>query len=217
MINRQSSMRIRLTILIVILVIHFAGVSIAADEVVRVRWVNDGDTVILDDGRRIRYCGINAPEVAHEDRPAQRFGPEARDHNCKLVYKKTVRLEFDQERYDQYGRLLAYVFLKDGTFVNGKLLEGGYAYHVFRRPNTKYDSLLLRLQQKAMAERAGIWKGLPDYGGPFLGNRHSKRFHEMTCPFGQGTSPKRRIIFKSSYDAFTEGYSPCKKCLNGAP
>jgi len=178
----------------------------------RVRWVDDGDTVRLADGRRVRYTGINAPEVAHEDRPAQRFGPEARDFNRKLVYKKKVRLEFDQEKYDQYGRVLAYLFLQDGTFVNAELVKGGYACYVFRRPNTRYDSLLLRLQREAMAKRAGMWARFPDQGGPFLGNGHSRRFHRMACPFGKGTSPKHRMIFKTKYEAFWAGYSPCKQC-----
>jgi endonuclease YncB( thermonuclease family) len=194
-------------------VLYGAGVLRAADESVWVRWVDDGDTVVLADGRRVRYSGINAPEVAHEDRRAQRFGPEARDFNRKLVYKKTVRLSFDRERYDQYGRMLAYVFLKDGTFVNAELVKSGHAHYVFKEPNTKYDLLLLRLQRKAIASRVGMWESFPDQEGPFLGNRHSKRFHQMTCPFGKGISPKRRIIFNASYDAFWAGYSPCKKCL----
>ncbi len=214
-------MRFAHTILLFLIVaysvLYGAGVSPAADGFVLVRWVDDGDTVVLADGRRVRYCGINAPEVAHEDRPAQRFGPEARDFNRKLVYKKAVRLEFDRERHDQYGRVLAYLFLKDGTFVNAELVKSGYAHYVFRRPNTKYDSLLLRLQRKAMAERVGMWEGLLDQGGPFLGNRHSKRFHQMTCPFGKRTSAKRQIIFKTKHDAFWEGYSPCKRCFNKAP
>jgi endonuclease YncB( thermonuclease family) len=183
-----------------------------ADSLCRVRWVDDGDTVVLADGRRVRYTGINAPEVAHEDRPPERFGPEARDFNRKLVYKKKVRLEFDREKYDQYGRVLAYVFLQDGTFVNAELVKGGYAYYVFRRPNTKYDSQLLRLQREAMAKRVGMWERFPDQGGPLLGNRHARRFHQMTCPFGKATSPKHRITFKTKYDAFWAGYSPCKRC-----
>ena len=211
-------MRYRNTVLLVFLLAlwGFCGVA-GASSFFQVRWVDDGDTVVLADGRRVRYCGINAPEVAHEDRPAQRFGPEARDFNRKLVYKKAVRLEFDREKHDQYGRVLAYLFLKDGTFVNAELVKSGCAYYVFRRPNKKYDSLLLRLQRKAMAKKVGMWEGFPDQRGPFLGNRHSKRFHQTTCPFGKRTSAKRQIIFKTKHDAFWEGYSPCKRCFNKAP
>ena len=206
-------MKIRYTILVVSL-LTLSGLYGAplASSFHRVRWVDDGDTVVLADGSRVRYAGINAPEVAHENSPAERFGPEARDINRKLVLKKKVRLEFDREKNDQYGRVLAYVFLWDGTFVNAELVKSGYAYYVFRRPNTKYDSLLFRLQREAMAKRVGMWQGFPDKKGPFLGNSHSRRFHQMTCPFGKGTSPKHRITFKAKYEAFWSGYSPCKRC-----
>lgn len=206
-------MRIGFTIFIVFLVTLSGpyGAPLASS-LHRVRWVDDGDTVVLADGRRVRYAGINAPEVAHENSPAERFGPEARDFNRKLVLKKKVRLEFDREKNDQYGRVLAYVFLQDGTFVNAELVKGGYAYYVFRRPNIKYDSLLLRLQREAMAKREGMWQRYPDKKGPFLGNSHSRRLHQMMCPFGKATSPKHRITFKTKYEAFWSGYSPCKRC-----
>jgi micrococcal nuclease len=174
--------------------------------------VDDGDTVVLADGTRVRYVGINAPEIAHDDRPAERFGPDARDFNTKLVYLRKVRLELDRERHDQYGRLLAYVFLKDGTFVNGELIKGGYAYRLFRRPNTKYDLLFLQLQREAMARRAGLWKNFYHEKGPYMGNKYSRRFHKPTCPFGKTTSPKNRISLKGRYEAFWEGYAPCKRC-----
>lgn len=193
-----------------------AGRSPAADGFIPVRWVDDGDTVVLADGNRVRYAGINTPEIAHEDRPAQRFGPQAADYNRKLVYEKPVRLEFDRERYDQYGRVLAYVFLKDGTFVNAELVKKGFAHCVFQRPNNRYDLLLLAFQRIAMANRTGMWERFPDHKGPLLGNRHSKRFHHTTCRFGKGISASRRIIFKTGYDAFWEGFSPCKHCFDGS-
>jgi len=207
--------RIGFTIFVVFLVTFsgFYGHAVASS-FFKVRWVEDGDTIVLADGRRVRYTGINAPEVAHEDSLAERYGHEARDFNRRLVLKKKVRLEFDREKYDQYGRLLAYVFLQDNTFVNAELVKGGYAYHVFRRPNTKYDSLLLKFQREAMAKRVGMWEKFPDQGAPLIGNRHSKRFHIIVCPFGKTTSPKRRIIFKGKYKAFWEGYSPCKRCFS---
>jgi micrococcal nuclease len=178
----------------------------------QVRWVDDGDTVVLSDGTRVRYIGINAPEIAHETRPPERFGPEARAFNRKLVYQKPVRLELDRERQDQYGRLLAYVFLKDGTFVNAELVRAGHAYYLFRTPNTKYDQLLLRLQRDAMAKRVGLWKGFPDKRGYYVGNGRSKRFHQPNCPFGKTISPKNRIVFRTKYEAFWAGYAPCKRC-----
>jgi len=183
-----------------------------ASEWNRVQWVDDGDTVVLSGGVKVRYIGINAPEVAHEDRAAERFGPEARVFNRKLVFEKRVRLEIDREEQDQYNRLLAYVFLEDGTFVNAELVRGGYAYCLFKRPNTKYDAQLLGLQREAMKKRVGLWKGFVDQEGPYVGNRHSRRFHGASCPFGMNISPKNRILLKTRYDAFWQGFSPCKRC-----
>jgi micrococcal nuclease len=183
-----------------------------ASEWKEVEWVDDGDTVVLSDGVRVRYIGINAPEVAHEDRPGERFGPEARAFNRKLVYQKKVRLELDREKYDQYKRLLAYVFLEDGTFVNAELIKGGYAHCLFRRPNTRHHELLLGLQKEAMEKRVGLWKEFADQEGPYVGNRHSRRFHRPGCPFGKTTSAKNRVVFKRRYDAFWAGYGPCKRC-----
>ncbi|MBW1895963.1 MAG: thermonuclease family protein [Deltaproteobacteria bacterium] len=210
-------MRIWVRILIVFVLtlssFSWTAVSFGEDRFVQVRWVDDGDTIVLSDGTRVRYVGINAPEVAHKNKPAEPFGPEAREVNRKLVYKKTVRLEFDREKHDQYGRVLAYVYLKDGKFVNGDLVSSGHAYFVFREPNTKHDSRLLALQREAMTKRVGLWATLSDQGGPFLGNRRSKRFHQMDCPFGNQTRSRNREIFTTKYNAFWKGYSPCKKCL----
>jgi micrococcal nuclease len=190
-----------------------SAVSFGADRFVSVRWVDDGDTIVLSDGTRVRYCGINAPEVAHDREPAEPFGPEAGEVNEELVHRKKVRLEFDQERTDQYGRLLAYVFLEDGTFVNGALVSSGHAHVVFRRPNTRYDSKLLALQREAMRKGAGMWKIVLEQSGPFLGNRRSKRFHRTDCPFGNQMRPENRKVFTTKYDAFWAGFSPCKKCF----
>jgi micrococcal nuclease len=194
------------------LVLLLPGGGALASQWRQVRWVDDGDTVVLSDGARVRYIGINAPEIAHEDRPAERFGPEARAFNRKLVDQKRVRLELDRERQDQYGRLLAYVFLEDGTFVNAELVKAGYAHYLFRMPNTKYDQLLLRLQREAMAKRVGLWRGFPDKRGTYVGNGRSKRFHQASCPFAKMISPKKRVIFKTRYDAFWAGFGPCKRC-----
>ena len=159
-----------------------------------------------------RYIGINAPEVAHEDRRAERFGPEARAFNGRLVYDKKVRLELDREKHDQYGRLLAYVFQEDGRFVNAELIKGGYAHCLFRRPNTKYEKLLLGLQREAMEKRVGLWQEFQDQKRPYVGNKDSRRFHGASCPFGKNISPRNRIFFETRYDAFWQGFSPCKRC-----
>ena len=212
-----KAMRIRHAFLILLVLSCALPGTASAEGLVLVKRVIDGDTIVLADGRRVRYIGINAPELGSKNGPAERFGSEARDYNRKLMAAEKVRLEFDYERNDQYGRVLAYVFLPDDTFVNAELVKSGNAYVVFRRPNTKYDSLLLRLQQEAMAKKAGMWEGYLNKEGPFLGNTHSRRFHRTTCPFGRKTAQKNRITFQTSLDAYLSGYSPCKRCFASSP
>jgi micrococcal nuclease len=178
-----------------------------------VRWVSDGDTIILNDGRRVRYIGINAPEIDHENQKAQPFGYEARSFNIQLVSTQRIRLELDKERHDRYGRWLAYIFLSDGSFVNARLLQNGFAYYLYRKPNVKYDKLLLKAQQEAMKAKKGLWRRWKEEKGMYIGNRKSMRFHLPTCPFAQNIKRKNRVNFATKWDAFTAGYAPAKKCI----
>ncbi len=178
-----------------------------------VRWVDDGDTIVLDNGIRVRYLGINAPEIAHDGHPGEPFGREALRYNIKLVKGKKVRLETDLEKYDRYGRLLAYVFLKNGTFVNLEMVQAGYAYVLFLNPNLRYASSLLNAQRKAMLARRHIWQVLlKDTCPRYLGNKKSHKFHRPDCPYAQNISPLNLVIFKTKWDAFFQGFSPCRSC-----
>jgi micrococcal nuclease len=77
----------------------------------------------------------------------------------KLVGNSLVRLEFDVDSLDQYGRTLAYVFLKDGTFINKQMVEDGYAQVATYPPNVKYTDLFLKAQRKARKKERGLWAG----------------------------------------------------------
>lgn len=138
----NSNLKIWLWVFLMVL-IPFRVVSA---QTFKVSLVIDGDTVVLSNGEHVRYIGINAPEIAHKDKPAEYYGEEAYRFNKELAENKWVRLEYDIEKRDQYGRLLAYVFTLDGTFLNGELVKYGYAYVLSKPPNLKYDGLLLKLQ-----------------------------------------------------------------------
>ncbi|MFQ5959928.1 MAG: thermonuclease family protein [Candidatus Methylomirabilales bacterium] len=119
----------------------------------KVERVIDGDTVILEDGRRVRYVGINTPE---RDQP---HFAEAVALNRRLTEGKHVRLEGDEVREDGYHRLLAYVYV-DGHMVNARLIEEGLA-HVFAfPPNLRYYDRFLELQRRARVARRGIWQSV---------------------------------------------------------
>ena len=122
----------------------------AAEEFARVEKVYDGDTILLQDGRKVRYLGINTPEYQEP------FYLKAKRFNEKLVLGRAVRLEFDEERSDRYGRLLAYVYVDD-QLVNGKLVEAGLAHVFFIGSSRKHNDLLLQLQAEAKRRRAGMW------------------------------------------------------------
>ena len=107
----------------------------SADEFISVRRVYDGDTIELENGMHVRYIGINAPEIAHQDKPGEPFGPEALAFNEKIVLSRPVRIQGDQEASDQYDRRLAYVFLQDGTFVNQEMVRNGLAYVLYKFPH----------------------------------------------------------------------------------
>jgi endonuclease YncB( thermonuclease family) len=139
-----------------------APVASAANLDATVRGVIDGDTIVLLDGRKVRYLGINAPEQG------QPYAREATKANRRLVSGLPVRLEFDQVREDRNGRLLAYVYAMKcevrgarcgkETLVNEQLLAKGMAHAFLLPPNTRYAERFLQAQKKAMAAKQGMWK-----------------------------------------------------------
>ena len=209
-----ASVKQRIALIAVILIFLLSQQICSADENWhQVKWIVDGDTVVLDDGQKIRYIGINAPELAHDDHETEPYGEESKGFNAMLVQRGKVHLEFDKERFDQYKRRLAYVFLKSGTFVNAEMLSNGYAYFLWSPPNLKYNSLLLQAQRSAMLAKMGIWLNWKENKNQVVGNKNSRRYHLATCPYGRQIKPQNRVIFQKKWDAHWEGYAPAKRCI----
>ena len=131
----------------------------------------DGDTLRLSGGERVRLIGIDTPESRYNSklaRDSQRsrkdmdtildMGREASGFTKKLVEGKRVKLVFDVRKRDKYGRLLAYVYLEDGTFVNSKIIEEGYAQVMTIPPNVKHVQTFLKLEREAREKGKGLWK-----------------------------------------------------------
>lgn len=144
--------------------------AIAGNEQVYVSRVVDGDTLKLSNRERVRLIGVDTPELHYSDKlvrdarktgrdvkTIQALGAKASAFTKALCEGKKVRLEFDVEKHDRYGRLLAYVYLEDGTFVNAKIIEEGYAQVMTIPPNVKYADRFLELQRKARESRKGLW------------------------------------------------------------
>jgi micrococcal nuclease len=179
----------------------------------RARWVADGDTIVLTNGERVRYAGINSPEVAHDGEPGEPYGDEARTFNQELVLGRWLNLELAEESRDHYGRLLAYVFLEDGTFVNGELVQQGYAHLIRRQSQVRYWERLLNLQRQALKEKKGIWSlAVTKPEKHYLGNKRTWVFHRPNCLFGLKTAERNRVFFENRYEALYQGFSPGRRC-----
>ena len=131
----------------------------------RVVRVVDGDTIVasVDDADAyVRYIGVDTPETVKPGTPVQCFGKRASAENHRLVDGRTVRLVFDREQRDDYGRLLAYVYTAaagDGRsrFVNATLVRDGYARTLTIPPNTAHAPLFDRLEARAGQSGRGLW------------------------------------------------------------
>lgn len=139
-----------------------------------VRKVVDGDTLILSTGEKVRLIGIDTPESRNNrklKRDAERtrkdmdtilaLGKRAAQFTRTLAEGKKVRLEFDIEKKDRYGRLLAYLYAEDGTFVNAEIVREGYATVLTVPPNVRYKDLFVRLQREAREAKRGLWRETP--------------------------------------------------------
>ena len=124
----------------------------------RVTRVVDGDTIVLDGGERVRLIGVDTPETVHPQKPVERFGKEASAFTRRLLEGRRVRLAFDQQRRDRYGRTLAYMYLPDGRLANEEIIRQGYG-HAF----TKYPFAQAMMERFRAAEREareagrGLW------------------------------------------------------------
>jgi micrococcal nuclease len=121
--------------------------------------VIDGDTIIVEIGgkeERVRLIGVDTPETVHPSKPVEYFGKEASEFTRKMVEGKRVKLEYDWQRRDKYGRLLAYVYLEDGTFLNAEIIKQGYGFAYTRFP-FKYLEKFRQYEREARENNRGLW------------------------------------------------------------
>jgi micrococcal nuclease len=168
------------TIVVLLLFFYFAWVYVIPKlsehdqkqkEARFVQRVVDGDTFVLENGERVRMLGIDTPEKfeskkleadversGSDKKTIQRLGELATQYTKKLIEGKRVVLESEpnHEDKDRYGRLLRYVYLEDGTFVNKKIVEDGYANAYRRFELSKLDEFI-KAERVARENRRGLW------------------------------------------------------------
>lgn len=128
-----------------------------------VEYVYDGDTIRLTDGRKVRLIGIDTPELGHDGKRDQPLAKQAKKRLKQLAKPDLkVRLRYDQQRRDGYGRTLAHLFLLDGTNVQRAMLSSGLATVIAVPPNLWQLECHLNSEAKAQTARLGLWS-LPRY------------------------------------------------------
>ena len=133
--------------------------------------VYDGDTFRLDNGDKVRLVGIDTPEssenkklfrdaarLGHDVKKILAMGRAASQYTKSLLEGRRVRLEFDIQQRDKYGRLLAYVYrVDDGLFINEEIIKNGYAYPMTIPPNVRHADEFKELFREAQKAGRGLW------------------------------------------------------------
>jgi micrococcal nuclease len=168
--------------------------------------VIDGDTVELEDGRRVRLIGIDTPERG--DAASDSASALAQ----RLLLKKRVRLEIDRDQIDRYGRTLAFLWIGD-ALINREIIRKGWGWCYFFEGNLRHSREFLLAQHEAMRAHRGLWKTPHEetaeyYRASFI----SHRFHRPECESMRGVDPDLEVAYHSKDSAFYDGYSPCGRC-----
>lgn len=122
--------------------------------------VVDGDTIVVSiEGKqeKVRLIGVDTPETVHPSKPVEYFGREASDFTKRTVERQKVRLEYDWQKRDKYGRLLGYVYLEDGTFLNAEIIKQGYGFAYTKYP-FKFLDEFRQYEREARENKKGLWQ-----------------------------------------------------------
>jgi micrococcal nuclease len=136
---------------------------VATRETASILKVIDGDTIEVSLNNKkgiVRLIGIDSPEVVDDKKPVQCFGKESSDKAKEILNDKKIILESDptQMDRDEYGRLLRYVFLGDGTSFNKFMISEGYALeYTFKSNPYKYQSEFIQAEKEAQENKKGLW------------------------------------------------------------
>jgi micrococcal nuclease len=182
-------------------------------EWVLVTEVVDGDTIYVGRGWRstkVRLIGVDTPETVHPEKPVEFFGPESSEFTKKQLDGEKVRLESEpSNQYDDYGRLLAYVLLLDGTYFNAELIKQGYARVIAPSPFHRYEEFR-SYEREARLKGLGLWAG-KDICKEIFGNRRSK-IYRIPGDAGCGrTKEENRVYFDTEDEAIKAGYRRAKR------
>lgn len=180
-----------------------------------VREALTGDSVRLEGGKILRYIGLQSPPLQSLIPLVRQQGAQALEFNRHLVEGQKVQIVWDSQIRDNQNRLLGYVFLEDGAFVNQALLKAGHAKALVVAPNLKYAGLFRRAELNARRQKRGLWQKEPEnqfIRSEYIGEKNTKIYYLPTSP-ELGRIPKANLVtFGSRIDAKVAGYKPCPTC-----
>jgi len=156
-INLRNGVRKSIKIFFLSLLIWSLTGTLAFSETFVCTRVVDGDTIVVKGIGKVRLIGVDTPETKHPKKPVEYFGKEASAFTRRMVEGKKVRLEYDWQRKDKYNRVLAYVYLEDGTFLNAELIKQGYG-HAYTKYPFKYLERFRKYEKEARENKRGLWK-----------------------------------------------------------
>jgi endonuclease YncB( thermonuclease family) len=147
------------------------------DTRVTVSYVYDGDTVRLQSGDKVRLIGINTPEMARDERPAEPLARDARQALIKLLeqHEQRISLRYGQQQRDRYGRLLAHAYTPHGDSISAHLLNKGLASLIAIPPNVNGLHCYAEAEQMARKNQLGLWS-LPSITDSRALSRHARGF-----------------------------------------
>jgi micrococcal nuclease len=207
--------------------------------------VVDGDTLEVRIGEtveKVRLIGIDTPESVHPDAEKNvPYGEISSAFTKEALQDKEIRLEFDVEERDRYGRLLAYVYI-GGEMFNKTLIDEGHAMIATYPPNVKYVDLFTEAQTDAREAGKGVWAAEPEASEPepapapipesapeaaggqqtdaplageeaaYIGTTNSYKFHVRSCTWGKKITENNAVYFNTRDEAIAAGFVPCKVC-----
>ena len=179
-----------------------------------------GDTVQLKGGKILKYIGVEAYRLESKVDLARDYAQKALNFNAALVNAKKITVEWDNRIRDDQNRLLGYVFLEDGRFVNQELLAAGQAKSRVVAPNRRYAALLRAAEDAAKKEKRGLWLKEPKspYGDKrFIGEKSTKIYYLPRSPELERIPEAQLIYFNSRVDAVAAGFHSCHECRAESP
>lgn len=199
----------------------------------KVKYAVDGDTIWVDiNGKdeKVRFVGVNTPEVAKDGKPAEFMAEEAKDFTNEALKNKEIYLERDISDRDKYNRLLRYIWLEEPATsptltdiekktLNGILVKEGYAYANYYKPDIKYQEYLKDLEKSAQDNKKGIWSDGTetskenkkiDQSYLIKGNKNSKVYHLPEWDSYDTVKEKNAVYFETEKEAKEAGFRPAR-------